>query len=185
MDPGCNRPSPSPSWPLHRRGRPARTAIPSKLKYRRVHRVTRPFLYILDKTAEGGGLWCPLCAPFQEEKNHSKVMKCYGHLIPPPGWRSASGRSHSSSSSTGGHRAPRKPSCLPMQNPFVVFQRIRPATHRTNSNLMNRLNFGRSSLSHSFHTMSAPATICSLSPREDAVQEVSHSMNVHFHFRAQ
>lgn len=68
---------------------------------------------------------------------------------------------------------------------FVGFQRIRPVTHRTNSNLMNRLNFGRSSLSHSFHTMSAPATISSLSPREDAVQEVSHSMNVHFHIRAQ
>lgn len=53
------------------------------------------------------------------------------------------------------------------------------------SNLMNRLNSARSSLSHSFHTMSAPATISALSPREDAVQEVSHSMNVHFHFRAQ
>lgn len=64
---------------------------------------------------------------------------------------------------------------------FVVFQRIRTFSHRTNSNL----NFGHSSLSHSFHTMSVPATISSLWPREDVVQEVTHSMNVHFHFSVQ
>lgn len=164
-----------PSWPLHRRGRPVQTAIPSKLKPRRVHRDTRPFLYILDAHAR---LRC------HEGKNHSKVVKMAARYHLQAG-HSANGRSHSSSSSTGRHRAPWKPSCLSMQNSFVVFQRIGPVAHRTNSNLMNRLNFGRSSLSHSFHTMSAPATISSLSPREDAVQEVSHSMNVHFHFRAQ
>lgn len=67
---------------------------------------------------------------------------------------------------------------------FVPAHQAQSHSEQT-SNLMNRLNFGRSSLSHSFHTMSAPATISALSPREDAVQEVSHSMNVHFHFRAQ
>lgn len=151
MDPGCSRPSPAPlvATPQARTASTDCNTIKIKIPARAwCH--TAIFIY----TGQNWGGCGLLRAPFQEEKNHSKVMKCYGHLIPPPEWRLASGRSHSSSSSTGGHTAPWKPSCLPMQNSFVVFQRIRPAAHRTNSNLMNRLNFGCSSLSHSFHTMS-------------------------------
>lgn len=117
--------------------------------------------------------------------HHSKVMKHYGRLIASLRWALCQ---WPESLQFIGHRPAlgSAQGLAPIHADFfVVFQRIRPVTHRTNSNLMNRLNFGRSSLSHSFHSMSAPATISSLSPREDAVQEVSHSMNVHFHFRAQ
>lgn len=112
-------------------------------------------------------------------------MKHYGRLILSPRWALCQ---RPESLQFIGHRPPLSSAealALIHAKFFVVFQRIRPVTHRTNSNLMNRLNFGRSSLSHSFHTMFAPATISSLLPKEDAVQEVSHSMNVHFHFRVQ
>lgn len=68
---------------------------------------------------------------------------------------------------------------------FVVFQQTESFSHRTNSDLRRNLNFGHSSPSHSFHTMSVPSTICSLSLQEDAAREASHSMNVHFHLRVQ
>lgn len=85
----------------------------------------------------------------------------------------------------GWYRALWRPLCLPIQNSLLFSSKSGLFSYRTNSNLMSNLNFGHSSLSHSFHTMSAPPTISSLWLREDMVQEVSHSMNVHFHFCAQ
>lgn len=156
-------------------------------------------LHIPDKPAgcliqHGGGwvrrgerreLTTPLPSSSQKIRSfHSKVMKHYGRLRPvskvgtPPTARVTLVHGPQAAAQLCGslHADPRRISCSSASGQLHTEQ---------TSNLMNRLNSGRSSLSHSFHTMSAPATISALSPREDAVQEVSHSMNVHFHFRAQ
>lgn len=143
---------------IARTGFPHHEAFPQVMKHYTMH--TRHQYYILITTTAWN---CLQCAP----------------------GISANSQSHFSSSSTNQYKALWKPLCLPIPSSLLFSSESGHFHTEQNKNLTSNLNFGHSSLSHSFHTMSIPPTISSLWLREDTVQEVSHLMNVHFHFRVQ
>lgn len=134
--------------------------------------VTRErFLYILDKPAglerkmmgvAGRELTTTLPPLFftKTRSFHSKVMKHHGRLIPSPRWALCQ---RPESLQVTRHRPPLssvEALALIRAEFFVAFQRIRPGTHRTNSNLMNRLNLG----APLYHIVSTPCPLPQQSP---------------------